>query len=85
MSQLAPPRLPPRVGLADQDGLRRLQFRLWQVSITIVTILATAWLVVMGPIVAGIIGLVVAKHVLVAILCMGLDLYPVQNPPGSGE
>jgi hypothetical protein len=72
--------MPPHVALADHDRLRRLQFRLWQVFITILTVLATAWLVVVGPVLAGIIGLVVAKHILVAILCMGLDLYPVQKP-----
>ena len=77
MSQLAPPP-PPRVALADGDGVRRLQFRLWQVFMCVLTVMATAYLVFLGPIPA-IIGLVVAKHVLVAILCMGLDLYPTQK------
>jgi hypothetical protein len=80
MSQLAPPRMPPPVSLGDGDELRRLHFRLWQVFATILTVLATAWLIVVGPIEVGIIGLVVAKHVLVAILCMGLDLYPIPKP-----
>ena len=35
----------------------------------------TVWVCLLGPIPA-IIALVVAKHVLVAILMMGLDLYP---------
>jgi hypothetical protein len=79
MSQLAPPQPPPRVTLGDGDGLRRLQFRLWQVFMTVLTVLATAWFVFLGPIPA-IIALVVAKHILVAILCMGLDLYPAERP-----
>jgi hypothetical protein len=78
MSQLAPPRTPPRVGTADGDGLHRLHFRLWQVFITTITVLGTAWFVSLGPIPA-IISLAVAKHVLVALLVMGLDLYPAQN------
>ena len=75
MSQLAPPRRPPRPTVGDDDNLRRLQFRLWQVLMTMLTVLATAWLVMLGP-VSAIIALAVAKHVLVAILCMGLDIYP---------
>jgi hypothetical protein len=71
------------VALTDSDGLRRLQFRIWQVFITVVTVLATAWLVLLGPIPA-IIALATAKHILVAVLCMGLDLYPTQRAgPGS--
>jgi hypothetical protein len=75
MSQLTPPRHPPRVTVGDDDSLRRLQFRLWQVLMTMITVLATTWLVMLGP-VSAIIALAVAKHVLVAILCMGLDIYP---------
>jgi hypothetical protein len=78
MSQLAPPRRPTGVALGDGDGLRRLQFRVWQVFMTVLTILGTAWFVMLGPIPA-IIALAVAKHILVAILCMGLDLYPHQK------
>jgi hypothetical protein len=73
--------------MADGDGVHRLQFRLWQVFVCVLTVLATAWLVFLGPIPA-IIALVVAKHILVAILCMGLDLYPVEKagpgPPSLG-
>jgi hypothetical protein len=72
---LAPPPLPPRVTVGDDDSLQRLQFRLWQVFMTTLTVFATVWLITLGP-VPAIIGLAVAKHVLVAILCMGLDLYP---------
>jgi hypothetical protein len=75
MSQLAPPQDPPRVATADDDSLRRLQFRLWQVFILTVTALVTAWFCTLGPIPA-ILALVVAKHILVALLVMGLDMYP---------
>jgi hypothetical protein len=73
MSQLTPPLLPPRVALADGDGLQRFQHRLWLVWMTVVTILVTTWFVTLGAIPA-IIALVVAKHVLVAILVRGLEV-----------
>jgi hypothetical protein len=44
-----------------------------QASATLATLLATAWLCSLGPIPA-IIALVTAKHVLVAILIMGLGV-----------
>ncbi len=86
MSQLAPPRLPPPVGVGDDDRLQRLQFRLFQVLVTTLTVLLTAWFVTLGPLPA-IIALAVAKHILVAVLCMGLDLYPhckEETPPSPG-
>jgi hypothetical protein len=61
--------------VGDDDSLRRLQFRLWQVLMTSLTVLATVWFITLG-VVWAIIALAVAKHVLVAILCMGLDIYP---------
>ena len=88
MSHLSPPRRPPRVTVGDDDRLRRLQFRLWQVLMTTLTVLATAWFVMLGPL-SAIIALAVAKHVLVAILCMGLDIYPQyrgeQDTPLAGH
>jgi hypothetical protein len=72
MAALAPPRLPPRVGVADHDGLRRLHFRLWQLMVTAITVLLTGWCFTLGPIPA-IIAIMVAKHVLVAVLVVGLD------------
>lgn len=75
MSQLAPPSPPPRVTTGEDDSLRRLQFRLWQVFILTITVLVTAWFCTLGPIPA-ILALVVAKHILVALLIMGLDMYP---------
>lgn len=72
MAQMAPPELPPLVAVSDDDGMRRLRFRLWQLLLTTVTILCTAWFVTLGAIPA-IIALLIAKHVLVAILMIGLD------------
>jgi hypothetical protein len=73
MIQMAPPKAPPRVALGDGDGLSRLQFRLWQLLMTAVTVLVTAWCCTLGWIPA-IIALMIAKHVLVAILVMGLGV-----------
>jgi hypothetical protein len=74
MSRLAPPPLPPvQVALADGDGLHRLRTRLVLVWATLVTILITTWLCTLGPIPA-VVALVTAKHVLVAILVMGLGV-----------
>jgi hypothetical protein len=73
MALLAPPPSPPRVALGDNDDVRRVRMRLTQVIATTVTILVTAWLCTLGPIPA-ILGLLVAKHILVAILVMGLGV-----------
>jgi hypothetical protein len=73
MIELAPPSSPPPVALADDDGMANLRMRLWQVWCSIVTILATAWCMTLGAIPA-IIAVVIAKHVLVAILLMGLGV-----------
>jgi hypothetical protein len=59
--------------LGDNDDLRRLRLRLFQVLATVVTVLATAWLCTLGAIPA-ILGLMVAKHILVAILLMGMGV-----------
>jgi hypothetical protein len=67
----SPPRL-PRTGLAEYpDGRIRRNLRL--ISWTSITVFLTAWFCTMGPIPA-ILSLVVAKHILVAILVMGLDV-----------
>jgi hypothetical protein len=76
MVQLSsPPRLPLAVALADGDDLRRAQFRIWQWGMSMVTVLITVWFMTLGAI-PGIIAIVVAKHVLVAILVAGLGVNP---------
>lgn len=73
MSALAPPPRPPRVATGEDDGARMHRIRLTQVMATLATLFATAWLCTLGAIPA-VIALVVAKHVLVAILLMGLGV-----------
>jgi hypothetical protein len=72
MKIMVPP-APPPVALANPDGSDRLRLRLHQVTLTAVTVLATAWCVTLG-IVPAVISLSIAKHVLVAILVMGLGV-----------
>lgn len=81
MSQLAPPAPPLRVALADDDGQRRVQARLYLLSWAVATVLVTAWLCTLGW-VPAILSLVVAKHVLVALLVMGLG---VDDKEGRGR
>ncbi len=73
MVHIAPPNFPPQVALDNNDGLHRLRLRLWQLWLTMLTVIATAWLCTLGPIPA-IIAVVTAKHILVAILVMGLGV-----------
>ncbi len=79
MAQRVPPLPPPPVALADDDGLRRVRLRLWQVWWTVLTILLTVWFITLGPLPA-ILALVTAKHVLVALLVMGLKVDTTQQP-----
>jgi hypothetical protein len=61
------------VALGDSDGYQRLRQRLWLLWMTIVTVVITAWICMLGPLPA-VIALVVAKHILVALLVMGLGV-----------
>lgn len=72
MSQLAPPEPPLRVAL-DDDHRQRFWFRHWLLVWTVLTIVITAWFVSLGP-VPAILALVVAKHILVALLAVGLGV-----------
>ncbi len=74
MNVLAPPPLPPRVTTGDGDGSRRFRFRSTQVMATLVTLLATGYVCSLGPIPA-IIALSFAKHILVAVLMMGMGTH----------
>ncbi len=73
MALIAPPPRPPRVGLGENDGLRLVRLRLWQIKASAITVLLTAWCCTLGAIPA-IIALMVAKDVLVAILLMGVGV-----------
>jgi hypothetical protein len=80
MPTVIPPLLPTTV--SDEGPLQRVRFRLWQIVLTAITILTTAWFFTIGA-VHGIIALLFAKHILVAILAMGLHLPPPKkaSPP----
>jgi hypothetical protein len=66
--------------LADNDEFRRLDLRLTQLALTALTVLITTWCCTLGWIPA-IVALVIAKHVLVAILVMGLGVDAPQEAP----
>jgi hypothetical protein len=72
MALLAPPRR-PRIALGDNDDLNRLRLRMTQILASIITILVTGWFCTFGAIPA-ILALMTAKHILVAILVMGLGV-----------
>jgi hypothetical protein len=78
MMQMAPPPLPPTVSVADDDRLKRLHFRLWQIVVSALTVVVTAWFCTFGPLPA-LIALMVAKHVLVAVFVMGIGLDRIQE------
>jgi hypothetical protein len=61
------------VSLDDGDGIHRVHLRIWQWWTSLLTILATVWLMSLGPI-PGIIAVVTAKHILVAIYVMGIGV-----------
>ena len=48
MALLVPPRPPVQVTAGDDDRLQRLRFRLWQLLVAVVTILATVWVMLLG-------------------------------------
>ena len=73
MTMMAPPEPPLRVTVADDDTPRHLRQRFWQLSLTAITLFLTAWCFTLGW-VPGILAAMVAKHVLVAILVMGLGV-----------
>ena len=74
MALLAPPPRPPRVAIdmMDDDRTRRFRMRMTQILATSVTVVATGWVCTLG-VLPAIIALMIAKHVLVAVLMMGLD------------
>jgi hypothetical protein len=73
MAVIAPPPAPPAVGGADDNRMRRFRRRLTLVMAASVTVVATGWACTLG-VWSAIISLMVAKHILVAILMMGLGV-----------
>lgn len=83
MAFRVPPPAPPRVAATyDDDGTRRYRMRLTQVTATLVTLLLTAWVCTLG-VIPAILAILVAKHVLVAILMMGLGVDAPRHGPGG--
>jgi hypothetical protein len=78
MATIAPPDGPPVITLDDGDGLPRVQFRLQQILATALTVFVTGWFCTLG-VIPAIVALMIAKHVLVAILVVGLELGPSQD------
>ena len=79
MHSLAPPPRPPRLGLEDRPP-SHLRARMRLIVYAAVTVFVTAWFCTMGP-VPAILALVVAKHVLVAILLMGVGMDRAKHAP----
>lgn len=74
MSYVAPP--PPTPAQVSNDHpRRRIQFRLWQIVASALTVAATVWCFMLHSL-AGILALIIAKHILVAVLASGLVRYP---------
>lgn len=73
MALLAPPHKPALVTLDDGDRMRRLSFKLYLWGWTGATLLVTGWLVTLG-LFPAIVAIVTAKHILVAILAIGLGI-----------
>jgi hypothetical protein len=73
MPLLNPPSDPPKVSIDDNDDAGRFRMRMTQVMATLVTLLITVWFCTLGALPA-IIAVCTAKHVLVAILMMGLGV-----------
>ncbi len=71
MALLAPPPRTPRIAVDDNDDLKHLRLRMTQILASIVTVLITGWVCTFGAIPA-ILAVMTAKHILVAVLMMGL-------------
>jgi hypothetical protein len=78
MPGVGPPQRPPRVTVGDEQPLRRLHFRLWQISLTAVIVAVTCWTYTLN-IALGLAATFLAKHLLVAILAAGLTVPPVHD------
>jgi len=72
MAVLAPP-TPPLVAQDDFDR-RRFRLRIVKLLATFVTVIISAWLFTLGWI-PGILGLLAAKHVIIAVFLMGSGIH----------
>jgi hypothetical protein len=77
MASLAPPPSPPTVTTGEGDGMNRFRVRMTQISASAVTVVATAWCCTLG-VLPAIISIMIAKHILVAILLWGLGVDSTQ-------
>jgi hypothetical protein len=85
MAILAPPPAPPVIVTTDHFGNRRFRVRTMKLVVTLITVLISAWLFTLGML-PGILGLLVAKHVLVAVFLMGSGVHdPRLMPPAPKE
>jgi hypothetical protein len=75
---------PPPVRLSDEGPVARVHFRLWQIVLTLITVVITVWCFTIH-VVPGIIATFIAKHVLVAILAAGLGMPPVDRRPPTAS
>ena len=81
MSNLITP--PPSDAARLAELNRRFRFRLWQMIVTMVTLILTFWFFTLG-VVFGIAFLFLAKHILVGVLAAGLHYPPRDKPVAPG-
>lgn len=66
---------PAQTSFTGDNPQQRINFRLWQIVMSAVTLVIVIWFFTLNSL-AGILALIVAKHVWVAILVSGLIRYP---------
>lgn len=74
MALIEPPPLPPDIAIGENDRIRRVNYRLFQIVCCALTVFVTAWFCTLGA-VPAILAIMIAKHVLVAILLMGSGIH----------
>ena len=77
-----PPSSPPLTYEGSENAPNRQRFQQWQIMIATLTLFLTAYFCTLGTIPA-ILALLVAKHVLVALLVMGLGVNAKRYKPFS--
>lgn len=83
MPTIIPPIMSPLYAEQDRPNAR-IQFRVQQVFLCILTVGVTCWLWRIHPIV-GITATFLAKHILVAILASGLTYPSIRDPQVSSD